>query len=74
MLRYHKPTRGTVYDQKDLLNWQYQSYSTKHQDKMNIKIHLLTVPLVWLGFLSIAYAVFTAKYLLLIAGVKFFSS
>lgn len=34
---------------RNLLSWQYAGYAANHQARVNILIHLLTVPLFWLG-------------------------
>ncbi len=38
---------------RNLLSWQYAGYAANHRDRVNIVIHLLTVPLFWLGALSV---------------------
>jgi Protein of unknown function (DUF962) len=36
---------------RNLLSWQYAGYATNHRDRVNLVIHLLTVPLFCLGAL-----------------------
>lgn len=34
---------------KDLLNWQWALYAGGHRDRLSLLLHIVTVPLFWLG-------------------------
>lgn len=36
---------------RHLLRWQYSAYAANHQDRLNLLIHLFSVPLFWFGAL-----------------------
>lgn len=38
---------------QELLEWQWRDYADKHRHRTNLMIHLLAVPLVWVGALEI---------------------
>lgn len=42
-----RPPPGLIYRgmRTDLLAWQWQAYSTNHQDRRNLVLHIITVPL-----------------------------
>jgi len=55
---------------KDLLKWQLESYDQFHQSPKNLLIHVLTVPLFWLGLILALVAIFTGfRISMLIAAV-----
>jgi len=34
---------------RDVFNWQWKGYAQAHRDRVNLLLHLVTVPLFWLG-------------------------
>lgn len=34
---------------KDLLSWQWSSYFEKHRNRVNLLIHILVIPIFWVG-------------------------
>jgi hypothetical protein len=42
---------------KDLLAWQWGLYGAGHRDRVSLMLHLLTVPLFWIGTAMILYAI-----------------
>ncbi|GAA5166428.1 hypothetical protein [Viridibacterium curvum] len=53
----------------DLLRWQFAGYPANHQDRVNLVIHVLTVPLFWLGAAMLLRALIT--FSLLSLGIGF---
>jgi hypothetical protein len=41
---------------KDLLRWQYADYGNKHRSRLNLWLHIATVPLFWGGVAALAAA------------------
>jgi len=41
----------------ELLDWQWNDYSQRHRNRMNLIIHIVAVPLFWLGFCNVVTAV-----------------
>lgn len=37
---------------RDLLSWQYAGYGSKHRSRVNLWLHIATVPLFWGGIAS----------------------
>ncbi len=36
---------------KNLLKWQYETYPDNHKNRINFVIHIITVPIFWLGLI-----------------------
>jgi hypothetical protein len=51
-----------------LLAWQWQHYPENHVDRGNLIIHVITVPLFWLGLAATIAAAPTGQYSLFAAG------
>jgi len=49
--------------QGGLAAWQWRLYPTGHRDRHNLMLHLLTVPLFWLGTLAPLLAVLVSPWL-----------
>ncbi len=41
----------------DVYNWQWKGYARAHRDRVNLLVHLVTVPLFWLGVLLAVSAI-----------------
>lgn len=41
----------------ELLDWQWRDYSERHRNRMNLLIHIVAVPLFWLGSINVVTAV-----------------
>ncbi|HEX4925307.1 MAG TPA: hypothetical protein VFV50_14530 [Bdellovibrionales bacterium] len=57
---------------RNLLAWQREGYTRYHQDRANIVIHILTVPLFWLGTGALVYAAAAADGQVALASVPLF--
>ena len=44
-----------------LLAWQWSDYAAKHQDRLNLLLHIVTVPLFQVGTLVVLCALFAAS-------------
>lgn len=49
-----------------LLAWQWSQYVLGHRDRRNLLVHILTVPVFWLGSLALLLAPFVSLWLLLL--------
>ena len=43
---------------KNLIEWQWSDYFPKHRNKVNLCLHLVAVPLFWLGCLYMLVGLF----------------
>jgi hypothetical protein len=43
---------------KNLLEWQWSDYAAKHQQRDNLVMHIVAVPIFWLGAMLLLYAAF----------------
>lgn len=41
----------------ELLDWQWRDYGKRHRNRMNLIIHIVAVPLFWLGAVNVITAV-----------------
>lgn len=41
----------------ELLDWQWSDYSKRHRNRMNLIIHIVAVPLFWLGAFNVVTAI-----------------
>lgn len=54
---------------KQLLRWQWDGYRHAHQSRLNLAIHVLTVPVFVLGTVLAGYALATLSFQLLVVGL-----
>ena len=47
---------------KNLLNWQFENYSDNHKNKINFIIHIVTVPMFWLGLVRFIAGILTLNF------------
>lgn len=52
-----------------LLEWQRSDYSAKHQSRLNLLLHIVTVPLFQVGTLILAFGLFTLSGAAVTVGV-----
>ena len=41
----------------ELLDWQWSDYDKRHRNRMNLIIHIVAVPLFWLGTVNVVTAI-----------------
>jgi hypothetical protein len=54
---------------KRLLEWQWSDYAAKHQNRLNLLLHIVTVPLFQIGTLVLLYAAITVSDVAAVMGV-----
>jgi uncharacterized membrane protein YGL010W len=54
---------------RDLVAWQWKVYANAHQDRRNLMIHLVAVPLFAIGALTLLLGLFGLEWLLVALGV-----
>ena len=54
---------------EQLLCWQWEGYRTTHQSRLNLAIHILTVPVFNMGTVLAGYAIATLSVQWLAAGL-----
>src|SRR5882672_2417290 len=54
---------------RDLIAWQWKVYANAHQDRRNLFIHLVAVPLFGAGALSLLAGLFSLAWPLAVAGL-----
>jgi phage terminase small subunit len=54
---------------KRLLNWQWSDYAAKHRNRVNLLLHIVTVPLFQVGTLILLGAVMTVSGAAVVVGV-----
>lgn len=47
----------------ELLQWQWQGYTRYHQTRANLSLHIVVVPLFWLGSIGLVVALLQASWL-----------
>lgn len=57
-----------------LMSWQWSDYHAKHQNKVNLLVHLAFVPLFWIGLIQFLISLFVIDYRLFLGlGLMFLS-
>ncbi len=46
---------------KDLLGWQWARYAPGHRDRMSLLLHIVTVPLFWVGTTMVLWAILSGS-------------
>ncbi len=46
---------------KNLLEWQWSDYFSKHRHRNNLVLHMIAVPLFWMAFLDLVFDVWTGS-------------
>lgn len=53
----------------ELMRWQWRDYPRYHADRMNVVLHILTVPVFWVGSMLLVAALLRLDSLALLAGL-----
>jgi hypothetical protein len=54
---------------KDLMNWQWLLYPDGHRDRLSLLLHIVTVPLFWIGTAMILWALWRGSAAAAISGL-----
>ncbi len=53
----------------ELLRWQWDGYPTYHQSRANLLLHIVVVPLFWVGNIGLVVALFSLSWLLALVSI-----
>ena len=53
----------------ELLRWQWDGYPTYHQSRANLLLHIVVVPLFWVGNIGLVVALFSLSWLLSLVSI-----